>query len=177
MASDQTSANLGELVSSHRNTRRSRVLILVMGLICVLMGAFLGIAPWAFPDPRFDTPSRIITGVVAAGIVYLGFRLLRSLIASRRRVVELYEQGLVDRLVSRTTVAPFAEVATIRSQRLQLVGAYGAVRTKSESHLLKLESGATVSLDHFLEGMNKLGSHLEGEVARHLLPRLRRQLG
>ena len=176
MTTHKDPSALGELVSSHRNTRRSRILLLTVGLVCVLGGAFLAIAPWAFPDPNFGTLSSIVTGVIAAGIVFLGFLLLRRLVTSRGRVVELFQHGLVDRLRSGTTVAPFDEVESIQSQRLQLIGAYGAVRTKSESHILRLRQGDTVKLDHFLQGMNTLGTRLEEQVAQCMLPHLRRQL-
>jgi Family of unknown function (DUF6585) len=175
-AHDSIAAPLGELISTHRNATKSRVLVFGTGVVCLIGGAFLAAAPWAFPDPRFGTTESTITSVVGALIGLLGIKLLWAFIASRGRVVELFKDGLVESKAGRRTIVPFANVETIQSQRVTYNAAGGAVKTSAETHVLRLTDGTTVRVDNGLEGIVGLGTRLEESVASHVGAKVRAQL-
>jgi hypothetical protein len=166
---------LGELVSTHASTLRSRVLMLGAGGLATLGGPFVTACPWLFPDPRLGAGAWFYP-VLGLPITVFGVGLLRAFVRTRGRVIELHRGGVVEAVAGRHEVFPFDAVESIRSERVERRRAVGLLRTRAETHTLRLFDGKSLTINHLVCDIQGLGRALEELVAERVIKRARTRL-
>jgi hypothetical protein len=170
-----TELGLGGLVSTHAYTLRSRVVRLGAGVAAALGGPCLGAGPWLFPDPRLGARAWFFP-VIGLPITLFGISLLRAFVRTRGRVIELHRAGVVESMAGQRRVFRFDAVESIRSDRVELRQAVGLVRTRAETHTLRLFDGKSLVINHLLCDIPSLGRALEELVAERVVTRVRTRL-
>jgi hypothetical protein len=170
-----TEVALGELVSTHAYTLRSRLLMLGVGSVTTLGGPLLGAGPFVFPDPRLGAGAWFFP-LMGLPVTLFGVGILRAFARTRGRVIALYRAGVVETLPGRREVFRFDAVESIRSERVELRQAVGLVRTRAETHTLRLFDGKSLLVNHLVCDIQSLGRALEERVAERVVARVRTRL-
>ncbi len=170
-----TELGLGGLVSTHAHTLRSRLLMIGVGISAALGGPFLGVVPWLFPAARLGAGAWFYP-VIGLPITLFGGGHLRAFARTRGRVIELHRAGVVEVMAGHRHVFPFDAVESIRSERVELRKVVGLVRTRAETHTLRLFDGKSLVMNHLLCDIQALGRALEELVAERVVTRVRTRL-
>jgi hypothetical protein len=172
-----SSANraFGAQVSSHP-VARGKFWLIPLGVVMAAGGLFTSLGPFLFPDPRLSTGGAVVIAILGLMLTLLGAMASVRIWRQRKRRVDVYEHGVVEQVGTQRTEILWDEVSSLVCERVQLVQAVGLVSQSIARFCLKTKTGKVLVLDQLLVDIAALGSEVELQVSRCLLPKVRARI-
>jgi len=167
---------LGNFRSEHRFKRSAFVMTLLVLPFFVLLGFGLCMAAVVVKEPGMTPALRVASSLLGAGALALVVLIVRVRLPELRRVIRLYDGGIVYGAGRKQRELCWSDVAELRVSKAIVHHAHGLAQTPNAIYRLTLLDGSRFRVDQSFEDIDALGEAIEGGVSDALLPVMRDRL-